>query len=66
MHGINGISHHLNANNGSPAEFLPPEVIFSILGEQFPNGDLQLILSASSGVMSELVSGKRELTKEHS
>ncbi len=27
--------------------------------------DMQVILSTSSGVMSELVSGKRELSKEH-
>lgn len=44
----------------------PNELLKSFMSDHgLKQVDLQAILSVSSGVMSELVSGKRELTKEH-
>jgi len=47
-------------------EMAPHELLQSFMKDHgLKQVDLQTILSVSSGVMSELVSGKRELTKEH-
>lgn len=44
----------------------PHELLQSFMSDHgLKQVDMQAILSVSSGVMSELVSGKRELTKEH-
>jgi HTH-type transcriptional regulator/antitoxin HigA len=48
------------------ADMAPHELLQSFMSEHgLKQVDLQVILGVSSGVMSELVSGKRELTKEH-
>lgn len=53
--------HALNFESMAPHELLQ-----SFMNDHgLKQVDMQAILSVSSGVMSELVSGKRELTKEH-
>lgn len=48
------------------AELPPHKLLQSFMNEYgLKQVDMQAILGTSSGVMSELVSGKRELTKEH-
>lgn len=50
----------------SLAHMAPHELLQSFMSDHgLKQVDLQVILGVSSGVMSELVSGKRELTKEH-
>ena len=47
-------------------EMAPHELLQSFMRDHgLKQVDMQAILHVSSGVMSELVSGKRELTKEH-
>lgn len=44
----------------------PHELLQSFMKEHgLKQVEMQAVLGVSSGVMSELVSGKRELTKEH-
>jgi HTH-type transcriptional regulator / antitoxin HigA len=48
------------------SEMAPHELLQSFMKDHgLKQVDVQVILGVSSGVMSELVSGKRELTKEH-
>lgn len=47
-------------------DLAPHELLQSFMSDHsLKQVDMQAILGVSSGVMSELVSGKRELTKEH-
>ena len=47
-------------------DMAPHELLQSFMSDHgLKQVDMQAILGVSSGVMSELVSGKRELTKEH-
>lgn len=47
-------------------EMAPQDILRSFMKDHsLKQVELQVILGVSSGVMSELVSGKRELTKEH-
>jgi HTH-type transcriptional regulator/antitoxin HigA len=47
-------------------DMAPHELLQSFISDHgLKQVDLQAVLGVSSGVMSELVSGKRELTKEH-
>ncbi len=48
------------------ADMAPHELLQSFMSDHgLKQVDMQAILGVSSGVMSELVAGKRELTKEH-
>lgn len=48
------------------ADLLPHELLQSFMKDHgLKQVEMQEVLGVSSGVMSELVSGKRELTKEH-
>ncbi|MCA9802211.1 MAG: hypothetical protein KC777_09505 [Cyanobacteria bacterium HKST-UBA02] len=48
------------------ADMAPHELLQSFISDHgLKQVDLQAVLGVSSGVMSELVSGKRELTREH-
>lgn len=47
-------------------EMTPHELLLSFMKDHgLKQVDMQVVLGVSSGVMSELASGKRELTKEH-